>query len=177
MRKLRLAIDVHEAEQFGDEHAVQRQRGPGNRAAAERADVHARVTIPKPFAVAFQHFDVGEQMVREINGLRALQVRVAGNEHIGVFFTERNECALQVNDFAEQQDDFIAQPEAHIEGDLVIARAGGVKFCAGGNAPGQLGLDVHVDVFEFGFPTEFAGGNFPSDGVDAFHDGAQFPFV
>ncbi len=152
------------------------KRGAGNRAAAERADVHARMAIPKPLAIALQHLDVGEQMVREINRLRALQMRVAGNEHVGIFLAERDEGALQIGDFAEQRDDFIAQPEPHVERDLVVARAGGVEFRAGGNALGQLGLDVHVDVFELGLPFEFAGADFPADGVEAADDGVQFIF-
>ena len=41
--------------------------------------------------------------MREINGLRALQVRVAGDEHIGIFFAERDERALQIGDFAKQR--------------------------------------------------------------------------
>ena len=51
-----------------------------------------------------------------------------------------------------------------------------MQLRAGGNAPGQLGLNVHVDVFEFRLSTKFAGGDFPCDGVEAFHDGAQFLF-
>ena len=176
LRELRLAADIHKSEQLGDERAIQRQRGTGNRAAAERADVHARVAVPKPLAIAFEHLDVGEQMVREINGLRALQMRVAGNEHAGIFFAERDERALQIGDFAEQQSNFIAQPEAHVERDLVVAGAGGVEFGAGGNAPGQLRLDVHVDVFEFGLPFEFAGGDFRADGVESANDGDAFLF-
>ena len=83
-----MAVGIYEAEQPGDEHAVERQRGTGNRTAAERADVHARVAVPKALAIAFEHLDVGEQMVREIDGLRALQVRVAGNAHVGILLAE-----------------------------------------------------------------------------------------
>jgi len=53
--------------------------------------------------------------------------------------------------------------EPHVERDLVIARAGGVQLRAGRNALGQLGLDVHVDVFEFGLPQELRGGDFLAD--------------
>jgi len=102
LRQLRLAVHVHEPEQFGNVHAVKRQGGPGQRAAAERADVHARVAVPEPFAIAFEHLHVGEQVVREINRLGALQVGVAGNQHLGVIFAERNQRALQAGDFAEQ---------------------------------------------------------------------------
>ena len=176
LRELRFAARVHEAEQFGDEHAIERQRGAGNRAAAERADVHAAAAIPKPLAVALQHLDVGEQMVREINGLRALQMRVAGNEHVCVLFAERDERALQLGDFSEQGNDFVPQPEADVEGDLVVARTGGVQFGSGGNAPGQFGLDVHVNVFKFQLPFEFAGADFFADGVESTNDGDAFLF-
>jgi hypothetical protein len=59
------------------------------------------MAVPEALAIAFEHLDVGEQMVREINGLRALQMRVAGNQHVGIFFAERDERALQVGDFFE----------------------------------------------------------------------------
>ncbi len=102
LRELNFAIHVHEIEKFRDKHAVKRQRRTGDCAAAERADVHARVAIPKPFAIAFEHLDIREQMVREINGLRALQMRIAGDDDVGIFLAERNERALQIGNFFEQ---------------------------------------------------------------------------
>ena len=51
--------------------------------------------------------------------LLALQVRVAGDDDVGVVFAEGDERALQANDLAEQRGDFVAQPEAHVEGDPV----------------------------------------------------------
>ena len=92
------------------------------------------MTIPEPLAIAFEHLDVGEQVMREIDGLRALQMRVAGDDDVGVVFAEGDERALQADDLAEQRGDFIAQPEPHVERDLVVARAGGVEFRAGGHA-------------------------------------------
>ena len=83
---------------------------------------------------------------------------------------------MELGDFAEQQDDFVAQPEADVQGDLVVARAAGVEFRAGGHPPGQFGLDVHVDIFEFGLPLEFAGGDFLADGFESADDGAGFAF-
>ena len=41
--------------------------------------------IRQPLAIALEHLDVGEQMMREINRLRALQMRVAGNDHVAIF--------------------------------------------------------------------------------------------
>ena len=174
LRELNLAVGIHEAEQFGDEHAVQRERGTGDRAAAERADVHARVAVPEPFAIAFEHLDVGQQMVCKIDGLGALQVRVTGNDDVGILLAKGDKDALQPGDFAEERGDFIAQPEPRVEGDLVVARAGSVEFRAGGNPFGQLRFDVHVDVLEFGLPLELAGGDLLADLIQASGDGAQF---
>ena len=94
LRELDLAAGIHEAKQLGDKCAVERQCAAGDRAAAERANVHPRMAVPKPLAIAFEHLDVSEQMVREINGLRALQMRIAGNDDVGIFLAERNERAL-----------------------------------------------------------------------------------
>ena len=46
--------------------------------------------------------------MREIDGLRALQVRVAGDDDVGIVFTEGDERALQGNDLAEQRGDFVS---------------------------------------------------------------------
>ena len=139
----------------------------------------ARVAVPEALAIAFEHLDVGEQMVREIDGLRALQMRVAGNEHVGIFLAERDERALQIGDFRQaRQSDFIAQPHPHVERDLVVAQNG--TRCATlrrqGNTLGQFGLDIHVNVFEFGLPLEFSGFDFFADLVEASNNGVQFIF-
>ena len=110
----------------------------------------------------------------EGDGLGALEVGVAGDEDSGVLFAERDERALEAGDVAEQRGDFIAQPEPQVEGHLVIAGAGRVQFCAGGNPPGQLGLDVHVDVFQRRLPSEFARADFPADLVQPARDGIFF---
>ena len=112
--------------------------------------------------------------MREINGLGALQMGVTGDDHLRVAFAQPDEGALQPGDFAEQRDDFIAQPEAHIKRHLVIARAAGVQFCAGGHAAGEIRLDVHVDVLEFGIPGKLPGGDFASDLFQATGNGPEF---
>jgi len=49
-----------------------------------------------------------------------------------------------------------------------------VQFGARGNPPGELGFDVHVDVFEVRLPREFAGLDFAGDGFESAGDGAGF---
>jgi hypothetical protein len=112
---------------------------------------------PLPSAViAVQHLYIGEQVMREVNGLGALQVRVTGDDDIAVLCAEFHERFLQAANLLGQVCDLVAQPHADIEGHLVITRAGGVELGAGGYALGQLGLDVHVHVFEFFLPLEAA---------------------
>ena len=104
--ELGFAAGIHKAKQLGDEDAIQRQGGPGDGTAAERADVHARVAIPEAFAIAFEHpGDVGEEMMGEIDRLGALEMGVAAaDEHVGMlFFAEGDEGALQAGDFTEWQ--------------------------------------------------------------------------
>lgn len=174
LRELRAAFRVHEAKLFRDGLTVEWERAAGQRAAAERADVHARKTIREPGVVAFQHLDVGEEMVREINRLGALEMRVAGDDDGEIFRAEGDERFLQRANFLGEQGDLVAQPEADVERDLVVARAAGVELRAGGNALRQFRLEVHVDVLEFRLPPEFSGGDFLADLFEAGADGLQF---
>ena len=52
----------------------------------------------------------------------------------------------------------VAQVEAHVEGHLVVAGAGGVQLAADrADALDEPRLDVHVDVFEADLELEVAG--------------------
>src|SRR5947208_6242135 len=85
------AFAVHETEQFGNQLALERKSRAGKCSAAERADVDALKTLAQTFAVTREHFDVREQMMREIDGLGALQVGVAGNNDTDFLSAEFNE--------------------------------------------------------------------------------------
>ena len=67
-----------------DEFAVERDGRAGDRAGAERQDVDALARVGDAVAVALEHLHVGEQMMREIDGLRALEMRVAGDDHVAI---------------------------------------------------------------------------------------------
>src|SRR6185503_12791031 len=85
--ELRSISHVHKTEQSRDQLAVKRQCGSGDSAAAKRTDVHPLEAALQPFPVACKHFHVSQQMMREINRLRPLQVSVSWNQNTGVFFT------------------------------------------------------------------------------------------
>ena len=171
----RILSQARKAEQVRHQGAIQRQGRTGQRAAAERADVGAGITVQEPALVAFQHFDISQQMMRQINRLGALQMGVAGDDDIGVFLTEFDQRRLQALNGRLQDHDFLAQPQPHVERDLVIAGAAGVQFGPGRFAAGQGVLDIHVDIFQFLPPNEFARDNFPGDGGEGLFDGARFP--
>ena len=62
---------------------------------------------------------------------------------------------MQAADETDDAVDLIAAVQAHVERHLIIATAGGVQLGSGGtDAEGQLGLDVHVHVFERLLPFE-----------------------
>lgn len=71
--------------------------------------------------VAFEHFDVSEEVVGEVDGLGALEVGIAGQEGIGVLGGELGEGGLEGADFLLERLDFLEGPESHIEGDLIVA--------------------------------------------------------
>ena len=57
----------------------------------------------QPLAVAVEHLDVGEQMMREIDGLRALEMRVAGNDDVAMPRAEIDERALHFREAARSR--------------------------------------------------------------------------
>ena len=90
-------------------------------------------------------------MMAEGHGLRRLQMGEAGHHPVMMGFGAREQGPLQVLQKRVDAVDGIAQPEAKVGGDLIVARARGVQLAAGLADPvGQPGLDVHVDVFEAG---------------------------
>ena len=112
--------------------------------------------------------------MREIDRLRPLQMRVAGDDDGGVLRAELHEGFLELPQLALQRGDLVAQPEPHVERDLVVARAGGVELRASGHALGEFRLDVHVDIFERGPPLEFPSGDLGGDLFQTPRDGREF---
>ena len=127
-------------------------------AAAPSGSRLVRVRTPAmPLAVAREHLDVGEQVVRERHRLRDLQVGEAGQDGLGVRRGDLDQRALQLGEQGGDQVDLVAQPEAHVGRDLVVARAAGVQALAGiADELDQARLDVQVHVLEVDLPVELA---------------------
>ena len=81
----RVRRDAGEAERLGDHAAVGVEVHAGQRAGAERQPRRSASAAKRSASRSrVEHPDVREQVVREVDGLRALQVRVAGQRPVEV---------------------------------------------------------------------------------------------
>ena len=97
--------------------------------------------------VAPEHPEVGQQVMREIDRLRALQVRVAGHRPVQVRLGDAHDHRLQVLQRLDRPQRVGAREHRHVGGDLVVARARRVELAADrADDLGQPPLDGHVDV-------------------------------
>ena len=128
---------------------VDRERGTGERGRTERTLVEAGAGIADAAAVSAEHLDIGEQVMAEGDRLRRLQMGEARHHRAGVSFGLFGHGELEIGHLAVDLVERVAHPQPHVGRDLVVARAGGVQ-AAGGEADLvlEVGLDVHVDVFE-----------------------------
>ena len=143
----------------------------GERAAAEREHVGADAGLPEALGVPAEHLEVRQHVVGEEHGLGPLEVRVARHHGVRVSLGQPDELAAQRVDCRQYVADDFLHVQAHVDGDLVVARPRRVEL------PRRLAdrleqppLDVHVDVFELGAPGELAGLDLFADGLQAVDD-------
>ena len=87
-------------------------------------------------------------------------MRVARHDRGLIALGALHERALEFAYVSDDGIDFVAAIQTHVQCDLIIATAGGVELRAGGaDALRQLGLDVHVDVFQGLLPLEVPAGD------------------
>ena len=129
----------------------------------------------EPAGVALEPLDEVQQVCPSQDRLGPLHVRVA--RHDGYALALRP-CApappagrgWRNHDLVDR----IAQPQPQIQGDLVVARAGGVQPLAGlADAVGQFRLDGHVDVAVGEVELELAGLDVLGDREHALFDGLE----
>src|SRR5690348_13695026 len=123
--------DTREFQIASDRFAIENNRRAGESARSERKDVGSSKTIAQSFAIARESFHVTEQIMREQNWLRALQVRVARHHNIGMFAGEVNKSTLEISREPFNFRDLIFHVQPKIERDLIITASRSVQFCAG----------------------------------------------
>ena len=147
----RVRRDAREAELGGDGPAVGREVHPGQRARAQREHRRRLDDEAHPRAVADEHPDVREQVMREVDGLGALQVRVAGQRPVDVALGDVHERRGERLHARGGGAGRVAREERDVGRHLVVARPRRVQLPA--RRPGELGdppLDRHVDVLVVG---------------------------
>jgi hypothetical protein len=82
----RVFANAVEAELLGDEFAVDRVGGAGQRGGAERQAVDALAAVGEALGVAAEHFEIGQHVVAEGDRLGDLQVGEAGHRRAGFLF-------------------------------------------------------------------------------------------
>ena len=111
----------------------------------------------------------------ERHRLSRLQMRVARHDGVGVFAGRIYQACEDRRQLPIHRVDAVAQPQPHIGGDLIVARARRVQLLARfADEFGEPRLDVHVDVFERFAPDELAALDFAANARQAAHDGAMF---
>src|SRR5690606_13861704 len=99
------------------------------------------------------------------------QVGEAGHDGVGLALGQVQQRLLQTGQDGGDAVDLIAHVQTDVGGDLVVAGATGMQLLAGhADAAGQLGLDVHVHVFELHRPVEATGGDVLTDGLEPPYD-------
>ena len=105
---------------------VQWVAGAGQRGRAQRQAVAAFADIGQALGVAREHLHIGQQVVRKAHRLRHLKMGETWHHGVGVDCRDFDQRALQLDQQQRQRVDLAAQPQPHIGGDLVVARAAGV---------------------------------------------------
>lgn len=126
-----------EAEFLGHGGAVDTERIAGERATAEGRPVDASACLAQALQVARKGKGVREQPVGPADGLRALQVRVAGHDELELGFCARGDDAQEGDEMGIDGIELGAQPQAHVSGDLVVARAASMQLARRGR-PDEL---------------------------------------
>jgi hypothetical protein len=107
--------------------------------------------IEETAAVAAQHLDVGQEVVREPYGLGALEVGVAGCNRVDVLLRLAQQAEAELVDRVDDPPARRQRVEAQVGRDLVVAAARGVQLLARlTDLLGELDLEVHMDVLEGG---------------------------
>ncbi len=153
----RIAADLVEVQAACHAFAVDGIGSTRQRSSAQRQAVRAAAAIDQAFGIAAKHFGIGQQMVAKGNRLGYLQVGEARQDGVGVLQGQGGQASTQLAQQVDRQIDLVAQPQADVGGDLVVARTPGVQTLACvADEFNQTFFDVQVHVFQVQRPVELA---------------------
>ena len=160
--------DAAEAELLGNEHPARVEVHAGERPRAERQVVRGGHAEVEALEVAPELPEVGQQVVREVHRLGALEVGVARHPPVQVALGQLHERPHQALEQLPRLEAVGPDHHRHVRGHLVVARAGGVELPA--HRPDDLGeapLDSHVDVLVVFEDQEAVVLDLVADGLEA----------
>ena len=146
------------AKRLGGHVPVNRKARARQRRRPKRAFIQARAAIRKPGQITRQHFNIGQHVMAESDGLRRLQMGEARHHAARMFFRARDQSAHHILDLLRKPINRIAHPKAHIQGHLVIA--GTPRMQALASFPDGLcqpRFDIHVNIFKRVIKGEITG--------------------
>lgn len=113
-------------------------------------------------------------MVSEADRLGDLQMGETGHDGFSVLFRQIDQGRLKASNQVLNDGNLVAQPQADVGGDLVVAAAAGMQALTRiADFVGQAAFDVHVDVFQIQRPFDFAGFDFCQNLGHTLSDGIQ----
>ena len=146
------------AEEFSNILAVDGEGRPRQGPGAEGEVIEPRGAVGKAPGVAFEHLVISEHVVAKEDRLGRLQMSEAGHDRVKIGLGLGEKGFLQLVEIAQHRCHFIAQIEADIKGDLIVARTGGVQLAADrSDALGESRFDIHVNIFKADLEFEVAG--------------------
>ena len=174
LAQLRLALGVDHAQGLGDTRTVQRVGGASQCSRPQGQAVGAGADFTHALFVPREHFHIRQQVVRQADGLRHLQMGETGHHGLGVLRRDVHQGALQVLQQFADGVDFIAQPQAHIGRHLVVAAATRVQaFARVAHQLGEPRFDVEVNVLQLQLPLKLAAFNVLGDLLETALDVGQ----
>ena len=117
-----------EAEFACGDGAVEREGRAGDGSGAERAEIHAGACVGEAAEVALEHGNIGKQPVGDQDRLGALEMGVAGHHLVAGLLGEVEEGFGPGLEAGEDFVDRVADEEAHVSRDLLVAAAAGVQL-------------------------------------------------
>lgn len=149
--------------------AVNLERVTSESTAAEWATVDAADNFTQTLQLASESSSVREHPVGPADGLGLLKVGIARHDVINFLLGTSNRDLDQITEEAVQTAQLVAQPQAHVGSDLLVARAAGVQFAADllANDLAQTALVGGVDVLVVGLGLEGVGAPFLGDLLEA----------
>ena len=168
--------NAFESQKFARDLAVNGIARARQRAAAEGHDRRARFAVVQALEIAQEHFRIGVEILRAVDGLCLSEVGISGHD-----MSQRCLCLFQeyfdhVSKRVAHAVDGIHDVEAEIGRNLIVARTGGVQFFARiSDAFDQRRFDERVNVF-IAFHRKRAAFDVAQDGFQSLADDAALLF-